>query len=257
MPGNFIPKVTPGDDIVDHLTASTWNAFIDAANAAKDGGPLPNRNPLDLAIDPNIRFVRNDSGSARARYDILALSGVVFTPTDNLEAFKAQPLFTGIVPTLAYVSKFGILIDPVGTASATKYGRVAVAGTWVVKLQVDHEQHQYCDVAASSVRLTSNWYGSAKIHYKPTGTGEKWAIVRLAEPFYGPIKVVITQSGGIAPNGSGSAKVRWAGADASPTSTITVYYTHMPGASNAGQNKYADVFWDIDDQKLIIHNLQC
>jgi len=249
----FIKKVNSGDDIFDHLTSNAFNAFVDAANANKGGNLNQQGGPLQYEDSPNVIEFRNDSGSVRARYDILALTGVTFTPTTNLSSFQAQPLFTGELPTLANTGKFAILLDPVGTHSTNKYGKAAISGTWVTKLLINHASHQYADIADGTARLTSNWYGSAKILYKESGTGEKWGVVRLGDSFWGPIKAVADAA--ITAGSSGTVSVYHNGSDSG--SNATAHLNWMHGGVDVVSGAELLMSWFQDEQKLIITNASC
>jgi hypothetical protein len=250
--GEFLQMALPGDEPLDHYTSAAFNAFAANVNASKLSLSQRTETRLDYTDNPNVFWVRNDSGSARDRFDILAPTGVVWTPTANLAGFQAGPILVGTLPTLANSGSFAMLMEPV---AASGYARALFHGV-VTKLQVDHEQHPFADVAASSARLTSNWYGGAKIVYKESGTGVKWAIVRLlGEMFRGPIEVVLTST--ISPGSNGNAKVRLNDADASPTSTIDVHFKHMEGMDDAVSGSDALVWWSPDRQKFMMYNLEC
>ncbi len=246
-------KVRPGQELADNLTAAAWNAFVDAAVAHRAGQLQQLGGTPGFGVDSNTIVIRNDSGANRDRYDILAPTGVVFTPADNLKSFQSRVAWIGSLPTLAHFGKFALLLEPAATG---RYARAAVGGSWLAKVQVDHIQHAYADVAASSARLTSNWCGSAELLYQETGTGEKWAVVRLNQPFYGPLKGIIAEPGGIAPGGSGDVTVWWAGAESSPASTITAHYNWMTGG-DAQEGTEVFVWWFRDEQRFVIGNMGC
>jgi hypothetical protein len=192
--GGFLKYAREGDHFLDHYTATAFNRFAAVVNANNFGDPSQRGVPLDYSHNPNIVTLRNDSAATRGRYDILALSDLVVSPSDNLASFQSSALWTGTLPTLASFGRFAILIDPVGTHVNNKWGRAAIAGQWQTKLNVIHEKHEYADIAAGSARLTSGWYGTSQIIKKESGTGEKWGVVRLGCPFLGVIDGITAQS---------------------------------------------------------------
>lgn len=256
--GNFLRHARPGDNLYEHLTTHSYNSFVDVANYHK-ANQFPQRGELlDYEPNPFLITFRNDSGAARSRYDILSPTGIVFTPTAALESFQTEPLHICTTPTLANSGKFAILLDAVGTSSSDKYGRAAVVGVWVVKLLVNHVQHQYADVAANSARLTSNWYGAAKILYKESGTGEKWAqVIMLGDQFRGPIEGKIADAAGLAYPNTGPVNVWFGGGGASPTDTIQGQFQWMATGGTLIQGAPVLCWWVPDQQKYKIYNSVC
>ena len=92
-------KVRPGDPLA--IPAATFNAFVDAAQDYRNRQHRQER-PIPPAGDGSgtIR-VKNASGADRDRFAVLGLDVPVFTPTDNLEGFKNEPVLAGVVPTTA------------------------------------------------------------------------------------------------------------------------------------------------------------
>ena len=80
----------------------TWNAIVDAATAHRAGQFDTSRNTIpDLAANATIVTVRNDSGAARDRFDVLGIDAPVFPPDDSLEAFQRGVVIAGVKPTPA------------------------------------------------------------------------------------------------------------------------------------------------------------
>ncbi len=248
-------KVRPGQDLADGITAAAWNAFVDAAATHRAGQLQQLGGTLGFGGDSNIIVIRNDSGADRDRYDILALSDVVFSPADNLKSFQTAVAWSGTLPTLAHVGKFALLLEP---AAAGRFARAAIGGTWVTKLQIDHLLHTHADVAASSARLTSNWFGSVEILYQEAGTGEKWAVVRFGSAFWGPLRAVVTEAGGIAADGSGEVTIYTDDAAiSSPTATVTAWLDWMHAGRDALENEEGELFWRRKAQRYAFSELGC
>jgi hypothetical protein len=248
-------KVHPGQELADNITAAAWNAFVDAAAAHRAGQLAQLADAFGAAADSSIIVIRNDSGGARDRYDILALSNVVFTPADNLNSFQTAVAWIGSLPTLAHVGKFALLLEP---AATSRFARAAIGGTWVTKIQVDHVQHTHADVAPSSARLTSNWFGSVEILYKESGTGEKWGVVRFGSEFWGPLRAVVTETGGIAADGSGEVTIYTDDAViSSPAATVTAWLDWMHAGRDALEDEQGELFWRRKAQRYAFSELGC
>lgn len=225
------------------------NAIIDAAEDHQRRQLGNGSNPLVARPDLPL-FLKNGTGGNLVRGRVLEIgTKLVGSPSpDSL-------FFNGSTPAPDGTKGIAVLKRHVLTNGIVE---CEVSGKVFCRLNVNHVQQTWADVDSSSTLLQSKWYGRGYIIWKATAsTGEQDAVVVLGPMFTGPIPVIITQSGGIAPNSSGTAKVRWAGADASPTSTITVYYDVMEGTENAGQNKDALAWWDASRQKFVIYELQC
>lgn len=240
--------VKPGDPL--DISAKSYNSWEDAADANERSKLGVARANQSFFLPPGAVMLKNSSGSNLVQGRVLEIGASLITTFD-----RRFPWFTGSTP--APDGTKGIAVTTLAMASNDTWWCMN-SGIVLARVNINHEQQMWADVDSGSTLLQSKWYGRAEILKKESsGTGERNCWVRMGEMFRGPIKVIITQSGGIAPGSSGTAKVRVAGADASPTSTITVYYTWMEGAANAGQDKEAVVFWDDTEQKFIILELQC
>lgn len=243
-----MPHVRKGDPL--DISAKSYNSWEDAAldNERRRLG-VPKANDA-FHIPPGAVMLKNTSGGNLAQGRVLEIGTSLITSFD-----RRYPWFNGSTP--APDGTKGIAVTTVAMAANDTWWCMET-GIVMARVNINHEQQTRADVDSASTLLQSKWHGRAEIIKKEsTGTGEKNCWIRMGEMFRGPIKVIITQSGGIAPGSSGTAKVRWAAADASPTSTITVYYTWMEGAANAGENKEAVVWWDESEQKYVILELQC
>ena len=172
-------KVNPGDPF--QVRASTFNTMIDAAKAWKNrqastaGGPTKYSPP-----DTDVILVQNDSGADRERFDILGIDDVVINPTDNEEEFKSRVALSGVVANPAtHLGRFVVLLEPVADG---KLGRACVSGVCPCEIDVIDASHKYADVNPDSgdrYTLASRQFGGAEILWKESGTGDKWAVLRL------------------------------------------------------------------------------
>jgi len=174
-------KVTPGDPF--QPSAEAWNAFIDAAMALKAGQLDAEGAGLGYAAAWQQAPIRNDSGADRARYEVLGIKGVLFTPTDNEDHFKNRLVFRGERPALTYPAtddfdgRWAILLEPI---AAGDMGRCLLAGVCPVKIDVTDATLRRADAVHNVCEyLRTCQAGGAQILWKESGTGTKWALVRL------------------------------------------------------------------------------
>jgi hypothetical protein len=179
--GDTLKKVQPGQSL--RIPAQTFNTMIDAARdylarqqsvgGAAQPAPLPQ----------GVVLVRNDTGEDRNLFEIVALDGPVFTPGENEDGFKFRFALKGITPDRDHLGNFAILLEPVKDG---EIGRALLEGITPVKVQVDVEGQQYADVCTDEgdecLHLKTADAGAAHILWIESGTGEKWAVVRLANP---------------------------------------------------------------------------
>ena len=171
-------KVQPGQQV--RIPAEAYNSFIDAARFVRQRHNGFQQTG-DIFRQTGIVKVRNDSGADRARFDVLGIDSPVITPTVNLQAFKNDVALVGVVPAQAVHSgRFVILLEPL---AAGAIGRGFCAGVCPARVQVDDIDQLYCDVEdGDPTRLRAGYSGPARILWKETGTGLKWAVVRINDP---------------------------------------------------------------------------
>jgi len=192
-----LKKVKPGDPLV--IPAATFNTFVDAAQdflrRQRDIGrtPAAERPPFETVL------LKNASGADRGRFDVLGIDGPVFTPTDSLETFTNGIALVGVTPTAAHAGNFAVLVEPI---QAGQIGRACILGACPVKVNVVSASDTFADVEPGvTTRLKSGSSGAAaRILWKESGTGEKWAVVRLGNPAGGalavPVKLTASLGGG-------------------------------------------------------------
>ena len=165
-------KVNPGEPL--RIPAGTYNTFIDTANAVRSGQAAGAGTPSDR-FEPGVVLIQNASGAARARFEVLQVSGALITPAANLAEFQRTRGLTGVMPTQAN-DRFVVLLEPI---RSNEIGRAMVVGVVPVQVNVTDASHT-CAVATASdaTKLTSGHTGAALV-WKESGTGTKWALVRL------------------------------------------------------------------------------
>jgi len=175
--GDTLKKVQPGQRM--NIPAQTFNTFIDAARDYLQRRQDQGGDPLDEARQMGVVLVKNTTGGDRNLFEIVALDGPVFTPGENEEGFKFHFALKGITPDADHLGNFAILLEPV---KDNEIGRALLEGITPVKVQVDTEDCQYADVCDECLHLMSADTGAAHILWIESGTGEKWAVVRLGNP---------------------------------------------------------------------------
>jgi len=176
--GDPFRKVSPGDPLV--IPAAAYNTFVDTARDYLDRRNDQGQEAHPAARDSGIVLVRNDIDPPQAadRFWVLGIDGPVISPMDNLDEFSNRVVLSGAVPWIStYRGRFVVLLEPL---AAGAIGLGVVAGVCPVKVYVNDENHQFADVQNDTCGyLWSGASGAAQILWKESGTGQKWAIVRL------------------------------------------------------------------------------
>jgi len=181
-------KVKPGDPF--RMTAETFNTFVDAARDFKMRQQGGGARPLRETRQPGIVLVKNDDVFDIERFEAMRIEdSMVISPTDNLIEFKNRPVpkCKGIDDN-AHIGRWVIAQEPI---PAGKFGRACISGITPAKIDVGYAGHTHADAADkydSGSKLRSGWYGAAEILWKQSGTGEKWAVVRLGTLAPWPIR---------------------------------------------------------------------
>jgi hypothetical protein len=125
-------------------------------------------------------LVQNKTGSALDVAAVVGLGDPIFAPDagQKTETFKRQVGFEGNTPDIdTDQRRFAILLAPLGSDDI---GPAMIDGVCPVKVNVADEKHEYAEVAdGDTSQLASGPIGSAQILWAESGTGTKWAVVRL------------------------------------------------------------------------------
>ena len=180
MNGTELAKVQRGDPLI--IRASTFNAMIDAAIAHRRGRLGVGRTATRHAGQSVVVKIKNNSGAARSRFDVLGIDGPLFDPATYPDSYKQQVSLKGITPAAdTHEGNFAILLEPL---AAGGIGRAAIAGMTIVKVNVPDEAaeaYDYAEIAdATTGYLAKSETGSARVVTIESGTGTKWAVVNLA-----------------------------------------------------------------------------
>jgi hypothetical protein len=169
--------VRPGEPI--SLAAEWKNIGNDVFQQFRRSRKTHSTPPVILPpLNPTVIKVKNNSGFACNRFDILGLDNPIFTPTAALPEFKRIVAFVGTTPVLgSHRGRFAILREPLDVGAI---GQAVISGAFKTTVNVTDASHQYAEVKDDDrVNLQSDWGGSARILWKESGTGTKWAILLL------------------------------------------------------------------------------
>ena len=171
-------KVKAGDTVV--IKASTWNAFIDAANFAKEQRQNQLGKGLRSGVATGIVLVKNGESEARDRFSALVLSDVAVPPNVNEDEFvSCPPVFIGQKMTEEREGKpYAILLQPL---AAGEIGRAMVLGITPAKVSIQDADDEYAVPTPGSTTgaLQSDATGVARIIWKAGGSGLQWCLLQL------------------------------------------------------------------------------
>jgi len=176
--GETLKKVRAGDSL--KIPAATFNTFIDAARDFQSRTRGLGQKGTPACRRPGIVPVKNNTGSDCDRFAVLGVDAPIFTPSDSEASFKNQTAFKGVIPSAVHAGRFVVLLEPL---AAGAIGQACASGVCPVKIDVADADHQFADVRnGCATALASTQAGVASILWKESGTGEKWAIVRIGSP---------------------------------------------------------------------------
>lgn len=173
-------KIRTGESL-DGIPAAAWNSFVDAAQWVKTqqqfGGAAPG---LALPERGIVVPIRNDSGEARARFDILQVSDFLIDPEDNENHFNNRPCLIGDEPDVDFNGNFVILQEPAGDG---KIAKGLISGISRVRLFVDSVYDAYADtIDGDPARLQTAPFGSCRVIARESGTGSLRGYVLMNTP---------------------------------------------------------------------------
>lgn len=171
--GDPFRKVRPGEDV--SFDAVAHNATMDVARAHRLGSLDQGAGREGQRRDAAIVRVKNETGSALSRGQVVGLGAPIFSPSDSIDAFLREVTFRGVVPTASHAAKFAILLEPVADG---RVGRAFVAGVCPARVDVSDLGHARAAAAdGETAALASAASGPAQILWAEGGTGEQWALI--------------------------------------------------------------------------------
>lgn len=171
-------KVRTGEKLV--IKASTWNAFIDAANFVKEQRQNQFGSGLRSGIGTGVVLVKNAESELRDRFTALVLNDIAVPPSANEDEFvSCPPVFIGQKMTDEREGKpYAILLEPI---AAGEIGRAMVFGIIPAKVTISDAEDPYAVPTpnSSTGALQSDSTGVARILWKAGGTGLQWCLLQL------------------------------------------------------------------------------
>lgn len=172
-------KVRSGEKF--EVMASTWNAFIDAANFTKMMRQNTRGGGVSSGLDVGIVNVQNATENQQYRFGALVIDNIAVPPETSEDEFTScAPLYLCIQATESNKDKpFVVLLEPLAPGAT---GRGMLIGTTPAQVNVLDETHGYIEPSTdsgSSGALQSSETGFGRILWKESGTGTKWALVQL------------------------------------------------------------------------------
>ena len=169
-------KVRSGEPLA--IPAQAYNAFIDAATDFRNRTASTGRHATPSTRQADIVLVRNDSGAPQDQFAVLGIDTPVIDPADNESEFTSRVVLSCVTPAVdTHEGRFVILAEPL---AGGMMGRAYIAGVCPVQVNVSDEAHTFATIIdADATQLASATSGSAQILWKESGTGTKWAIVRI------------------------------------------------------------------------------
>ena len=170
----MLKRVHPGDPI--SFSSNAYNAWCDAADDLRQRQMATSASQQLETRDVDIVLVRNDSGGDVDQHGILGIDGPLISPTDNLDEFKRQVVISGVTPTADHADAFVVLLEPLADNAV---GQAIISGVCAVQVDVAKESDTTCGADVDDTAKLKSATGSNQIIWKESGTGTKWAIVRV------------------------------------------------------------------------------
>lgn len=179
-------------------SAALHNQTVDAVRRSRSQRNVSQVTPPLVTPPSGLVRVRNVSGVAVGRFDVLAIAGVAIEPEANELEFQNRPIVDGVRPTSERRS-FVILTQPLASGAI---GRAIAVGVTVVRLFVPDVDPPY-PFSFADTREDQTGYllavtsGPASILWREEGTGELWALVSVGtRRATSPFTVILEQTGG-------------------------------------------------------------
>jgi hypothetical protein len=219
--------------------------------------------PLRLQLGPGTCRVKNASGAARDRFDVLGIDDCWLDPAVGLEAWQSQMPLEGTTPAVAdHDGRFVALIMP---GAEDQIVWAVASGLAVAQVEVTSglDWYEYADVTdGDATKLTLFPAGAAQVLWKESGTGTKWAIVRLGVPgIMGPFYAKCDEE--LVAGGSGTVSIyrRGPGGDWD-TDTGRDVEAYVPpllpsGATSIAQDAWVEIGWHRDERDWLVEQAEC
>ncbi|AMV35255.1 hypothetical protein VN12_24230 [Pirellula sp. SH-Sr6A] len=173
-------KVQPGDPL--RIPAEAWNALMDLSQFQRNQRHNQLSDTEGTSRQTSLAKVRNQTGVDLDRFSIVALGSPIVSPTDNLNEFKNQSNFQGLLPSANTKSRFGILLEPLGE---NRIGTAVVSGCVIARVSVGMQVYDCVETVPGEHGFLRNVpHGPASVMWiESTGT-IRWAVIRFDNANY-------------------------------------------------------------------------
>ncbi len=133
------------------------------------------------AVPPDTKngiiIVRNQSGSDRDRFDVLGLSTVIITPTQNAQKFASRWALNAALPAATHTGKFAILQEPI---KSNAFGLAMIVGVSPVYVtRPTGETSEIAGLKVGQTYLEAGLTGAQILWEDSGGTTPHLALVRM------------------------------------------------------------------------------
>jgi len=169
-------KVQPGDAL--SIDADDWNTLLDIIAAFRSNTLSRRHQPQKRIVRPGVVVTfKNNTGSDLARFHAVGIGAPLFTHSDNAATFLNQLAFNGESQSNVYLGQFAVAQEAIPDGDT---GGAMLQGITPAEITVGDADHTHVDVdGAGGSKLVSAFSGAGEILWKESGTGTKWALLRI------------------------------------------------------------------------------
>ena len=155
-----------------------------------------------------------------------------------------------------HIGKFVILLEPVANG---KLARAAVGGLCVARVEVadGEEWYGYADIKDTDAeKLAGAPHGAAQVLWKESGTGTKWAVVRLGTPqgetsYWGKLDEPLVSSD------SAVVSIYWKEDLIDSDNNVTAYAPPLMTSGTIEAGKWVEVTFRPDARRWYVTGAEC
>jgi hypothetical protein len=195
MAGDPYKSVKAGDSL--QISATAWNTLMQMAREAGERGALGSADIAGAQRDVDVVTLKNVTQTDCPRWGILGIDIPVFAPTTGQPVprdFSTALAMRGVLATTpGYVGKWAVALEPI---AAGKFGRAALSGVVPAIINVPSGVTPRYAEAEGTVYARAATSGSAQVLWVETGTGNRYAVLRMGAGSSGTVgKATVTAVG--------------------------------------------------------------
>lgn len=151
--------------------------MLDAAADFKNRSQNRGGSAVPVDTKTGIVVIRNQSGADRNRFDVLGLSAVIVTPTQNATEFASRYAFNAALPAATHAGKFALLQEPIKNNA---FGRALIVGVSPVNVtRPTGEISEIAGLKSGQTYLEAGLPGAQILWEDTGGTTPHLALVRM------------------------------------------------------------------------------